>query len=383
MLINGKRELAYVVAIDEIKPIEGYDRVEYARTNGWWVVVSKADNLKVGDRCVYFEIDSKVPSSDERFKFLEKSGYKISTKKMCKVYSQGLLMPLSCFEEFKDANIGDDLTEALGVTHYDKEYEDAMEKVKASNGGIFTKKAFKWLMRYKIVRDLIFKIRGRDTGKLEFPDYVRKTDEERVENQPFRVGDGKFYVITEKLDGTSSTYALGRVKKTRRNDGYEFCVCSRNLRLKNETPETYQTSQKSIYWDMAFKYDIRNNLKRFLDTHKDDEWVYVQGECVGNVNGNPLKLKENDLYLFNLVTSSEGRYPSVIGRAFATAWGMKWVPIVEVNGKTQDTMEELKLAADGMSAVNPKVRREGLVYRSQDGKDSFKNVSRVYLEKHS
>lgn len=31
MLINGERALAYVVAIDEIKPIDGYDRVEYAR----------------------------------------------------------------------------------------------------------------------------------------------------------------------------------------------------------------------------------------------------------------------------------------------------------------------------------------------------------------
>jgi hypothetical protein len=41
MLNNGERALAYVVSIDEIKPIEGYDRVEYARTNGWWVVVSK------------------------------------------------------------------------------------------------------------------------------------------------------------------------------------------------------------------------------------------------------------------------------------------------------------------------------------------------------
>ena len=28
---NGQRELAYVVLIDEIMPIEGYDRVELAR----------------------------------------------------------------------------------------------------------------------------------------------------------------------------------------------------------------------------------------------------------------------------------------------------------------------------------------------------------------
>ena len=54
MIINEKRELADIVTIDEIKPIEGYDRVEYARTNGWWCIISKNDNLQVGDKCVYF-----------------------------------------------------------------------------------------------------------------------------------------------------------------------------------------------------------------------------------------------------------------------------------------------------------------------------------------
>ena len=79
MIINDKRALAYVVTIDEIRPIEGYDRVEYARTNGWWVIINKADNLHVGDKCVYFEVDSKVNPLDERFAFLEKRDYRIKT----------------------------------------------------------------------------------------------------------------------------------------------------------------------------------------------------------------------------------------------------------------------------------------------------------------
>ena len=61
---------------------------------------------------------------------------------------------------------------------------------------------------------------------------------------------------------------------------------------------------------------------------------------------------------------------------------MKWVPILGY-GKTQDTMEELKEFADGKSVVNQKVMREGIVYRTPDGKDSFKNVSRKYLLKHA
>ena len=46
-------------------------------------------------------------------------------------------------------------------------------------------------------------------------------------------------------------------------------------------------------------------------------------------------------------------------------------------------MEKIKQEADGFSAINPKVRREGFVYRSMDGSKSFKNVSREYLLKHS
>ena len=59
---------------------------------------------------------------------------------------------------------------------------------------------------------------------------------------------------------------------------------------------------------------------------------------------------------------------------------MKWVPVLGI-GETQATMEELKEFADGKSAVNPSVLREGIVYRSLDGSDSFKNVSRQFLLK--
>ena len=39
---NNERELCYVVKVEEIRPLEGYDRVEYARIGaGWWVVVRK------------------------------------------------------------------------------------------------------------------------------------------------------------------------------------------------------------------------------------------------------------------------------------------------------------------------------------------------------
>jgi hypothetical protein len=108
------------------------------------------------------------------------------------------------------------------------------------------------------------------------------------------------------------------------------------------------------------------------------KWVYIQGEGVGSVQGNPLKLKENDLYLFNFVTSESGRLSSFAGKSIVNDWGIKWVPIIGTM-QIPRTMSELKAMATGKSVVNPEVLREGLVFRTLDGKESFKNVSKEYL----
>ena len=386
MIINDKRALAYVVTIDEIKPIEGYDRVEYARTNGWWVIISKNDNIKVGDKCVYFEVDSKVNAKDERFAFLEKKNYKIKTQKMCKVISQGLLMPLYLFPEIGDADINTDVTDTLKVT-YSVEEDNARKgngdpnakykSMAARHQKIFKQKWARWLMRRSWGRKLMFVFFGKKKDNPRgFPTFVSKTDEERVENQPWRIGDGKTYLATEKLDGTSCTYALERKGKNK----FEFYVCSRNVRQQDEKQECYH--DHNIYWDLAFKYNIEQHLKDFLNEFPHLNWVCIQGEGVGSVQGNPLKLKEDDLYVFNFKESYGGRWSSEMGQAKIEEWGMKWVPIL---GRVQmpDSMEELKALATGKSVVNPDVMREGIVYRSLDGSDSFKNVSREYLLKHN
>lgn len=381
MIINDKRALAYIVTVDEIKPLEGYDRVEYARTNGWWVVISKNDNIHVGDKCVYFEVDSKVNADDQRFAFLEKRNYKIKTQKMCKVISQGLLMPLSLFPELGNLDVNTDVTDLLKVTYSVEEDNvrkngdpDAKYKsMAARHKKIFRQRWARWMMRREWGRKIMFFFFGKKKDEpREFPSFVSKTDEERIECQPWRIGDGKTYLATEKLDGTSCTYALERKSKNK----FEFYVCSRNVRQRDEKQESYH--DHNIYWDMAFKYNIEQHLKDYLKNHPSLDWVCIQGEGVGSVQGNPLKLKEDDLYVFNFITSSLGRWSSEVGKRQIEKWGMKWVPIL---GEVQlpDTMEKLKELATGKSVVNPDVMREGIVYRSIDGQDSFKNVSREYL----
>ena len=390
MIINDKRALAYVVTIDEIKPIEGYDRVEYARTNGWWVIISKSDNLQVGDKCVYFEVDSKVNAEDKRFAFLEKRNYKIKTQKMCKVISQGLLMPLTLFPELGNADINTDVTDKLKVTYAVEEDNARKGKVDpdakyrsmaARHQKIFKKPWARWMMRRKWGRKIMFFFFGKKKDKpLVFPThfpFVHKTDEERCENIPWVLGYERPLIVTEKLDGTSSTYILERKSKRK----FEFYVLSRNVRQKTPDQECYH--DKNIYWDMAIKYDIEKHLKDYLVANPELTYVCIQGESVGSVQGNPLKLKEDDLYVFNFIRSDVGRIPSTDGRVIVEQWGMKWVPILDTNYMMPNDMEEFKQYATAKSVVSPNVLREGVVLRDPTNDFSFKNVSREYLLKHN
>ena len=390
MIINDKRALAYVVTIDEIRPIEGYDRVEYARTNGWWVIINKADNLAVGDKCVYFEVDSKVNPLDERFAFLEKRDYRIKTIKMCKVYSQGLLIPLSHFPELGDLDINTDVTDALKVIYY--EPADNQRKANAPDPNakyvsmcarhpkLAKKKWFRWLMKRQWGKKLLFFFFGKkkDTPKgwpTHFP-FIHKTDEERCENLPQMLGYPNPLTVTEKLDGTSTTFILERKGKNK----FEFYVLSRNVRQKDEKQSCYH--DHNIYWDMAFKYNIEDVLREILQMRPDLKYVCIQGESVGSVQGNPLKLPEDDFYAFNFIDSENGRWPSYNGSCLLAKYGIKWVPILDTNFMMPNDMEEFKQMATAPSVVNPEVMREGIVLRDSATDFSFKNVSREYLLKH-
>ena len=386
MIINDKRALAYIQHVTNIRPIDGADNIEQCNVLGWNLICKKGE-FHEGDPCVYIEIDSKVPEREE-FEFLRAKGFKVKTMKLGKFncISQGLAMPQSAFKELAGLSEGTDVTDILGIKYSVQEDNarkgngDPNAKYKsmaARHQKIFKKKWARWMMRRSWGRKVMFFFFGKKKDNPRgFPTFVSKTDEERVENQPWRIGDGKTYLATEKLDGTSCTYALERKGRNK----FEFYVCSRNVRQQDEKQECYH--DHNIYWDLAFKYNIEQHLKDFLNQFPQLKWVCIQGEGVGSVQGNPLKLTEDDLYVFNFKESQTGRWSSMAGAGQIREWGMKWVPIL---GEVQmpDTMEELKVLATGKSKVNPEVMREGIVYRSLDGSDSFKNVSREYLLKHN
>ena len=394
-----ERELAYVVIIDDIEPIEGYDRVEHAIVGGWRIIVQKGQ-FKVGDPAIYFEIDSRVPADRECFAFLEKRHYKVKTLKMCKTLSQGLLMHPHDFGWSADSigvfdgetwhHVDDEsrfLTKKLGVTYADDEDNsrkassvDKYKKMEMRHRKLFKNPIIHWFMRYKFGRKVKFFFFGNKKDKKNgWPSWVQKTDEERVQNMPWILNSTDKWIATEKIDGTSTTFTMKRGKFGKKL----FYVCSRNVCFDSvDKPCYYDTN---VYWDMAKKYRIFDALVALMMAHPEEEWITIQGETYGDgVQKRNYSIKDHDFAAFNLIFSTKGRVSTEDMIYELNHYGVPCVPVVEENIDFTDkfaTMEDMLLWAEGNSKIDG-LPREGIVFRTMDGQKSFKAVSNSFLLKY-
>lgn len=405
-MLNEKkeRELAYVVKIDAIYPLPGYDRVESAAVGGWRVIVKK-NQFKPGDYAIYFEIDSRVPA-EEPFMFLESRKFKIKTLKMCKSISQGLLMSVDDFtsldripswaaELSKRISNGENvehkfLTSAIGVTYAVEEDNkrkansiDKYKKMAQRNPNLFKKPFVRWLMNKNWGKKILFAFFGRQKDKKNaWPDWVQKTDEERIENLPHMFSIKTPFVATEKLDGTSTTFAMkrggGHLFRKKPND---FYVCSRNVVFDKPDKNCYY--ETNVYLEMAEKYHIHEALTSILNNNPELEWVTLQGETYGmNIQKRDYGLTEHRFAGFNFITSKEGRWDSVKAAELMTQYNIPWVPILNKEYILPDTIEELRAYVHSESSTIDGIIKEGIVFRSQDGAVSFKCVDPKFLLKY-
>lgn len=404
---NNERELAYVVIVDAVTPIKGYDRVELAHVGGWTVVVGKGE-FHAGDPAIYFEIDSQLPEVEPfiNMEFLAKKHYKIKTQKMCKSISQGLLMSAANFgwtiekhnygysihepggAEHNAENESRFLTKQLNVTYAVPEDNarkansvDKYKKMAQRNGKLFSRQPFKWLMKREWGRKLLFTFFGNKKDKTGWPAWVKKTDEERIENLPYLFEDKSSWIATEKIDGTSTTFTLKRGKGYFDKD--EFYICSRNVCF--DKPDKNCFYEKNVYIEMAEKYDIYNKMKYLLETeYKNCDWITIQGETYGaGIQKRDYHMTEHNFMAFNLISSNYGRENSLIMKDILEKEnGIPCVPIVTDSYTLPDTLEELREFVDSDTSVIDGEIREGIVFRSYDGSRSFKCVSPTYLMKY-
>lgn len=400
--ITNERELAYVVRIDEIKPIPNYDRVEHARVGGWWVIVKK-DQFQVGDPAIYIEVDSKVPEK-EPFMFLEKKHFKVKTQKMCKVISQGLLMHPNDFGwDIQNDNlggyvittlgakeyfeIGDFLTKKLEITYAEESDNkrkapsiDKYKKMAQRRPDIFKKPWARWMMKRDWGKKVMFVFFGKKKDKRNaWPAWVVKTDEERCQNMPWLFpGNDEEWIATEKVDGTSTTFTMKD-----RGRKQEFFVCSRNVVF--DAPDKNCYYDTNVYLEMAEKYNIKEVLQQMMKDFPEMDYITIQGETFGEgIQKRTYGLKGHDFRAFNLIFGCGGAKRRCNPKEMTeilSRYGIPSVTIVNEHFKIPATCDELLAMAEGES-VYDKGMREGLVFRSKDGERSFKAVSNPFLLKY-
>lgn len=374
------RKLAHIEKIEWKRPIEGADLIELVGVLGWQCIAKK-DEFNVGDLCVYIEIDSIVDKTNPDFEFLEKRNYRIKTMKMRGVISQGIVFPTSILHTTKQYAIGDDVTEVLKITQVEDEIPkakpvDKLQSLKQRHKKLCKNKVFMWLMRFKWFRKLTFKLLIPKKKPKNFPDWIVKTDETRLQNMPFvlETYKDKPMIVTEKLDGTSTSFGLRKEKKRK----YDFAVCSRNVRQEDVNQKCFYDD--NVYHEIAIKYNIKDVLMKLMERFNATT-VVLQGETIGEaIQKNKYGLKGRDFYAFNLVIDGQ-KIDSAIATDIVKEYGIKWVPIISAKFTLLPTVDDMIAYADGQSVLCDTLR-EGLVIRDHDNTVSFKCISNSFLLKH-
>ena len=356
------RKLASIVTIATAEPIPGSDRLDVVTMKGkGWRVVTGRGEFKPGDTAIYFEIDSALPADDERYAFLRdrclrtwtdkrgnvlKQAIRIRTVKLRGVISQGLVMPVDLFPELAAIMNGEDEDEILHVEHFD----DIDAEMKAA-------------LDTRCPQGF-----GRREGN--FPAWIPKTDEERIQN----LADwpdtlkGVLWEVTEKADGSSMTVFWSPSNRQEN----PFGVCSRNFELKRD--------ETNAWWEAAIKHGIEDKLAAL------GREIAIQGELVGpGLNGNRDLLSEREFRVFRIWDIANGRYLGSTERRELCA--SLELPHVKVVAEAMDVFSELPTVdavlkfAEGVTDRGHE--REGLVFKEADCPypRSFKAVSNRYLLK--
>jgi RNA ligase (TIGR02306 family) len=246
-------KLATFENISEITPIEGADRIELARIQGWQCVVKKGA-YKLKDKVIFIPIDT-VLTPAEWNKFLwdknnPEKPIRVKTVRLLGTVSQGLVFPTTIADGVSE----EDLPQVLGISKYEKQ----------------------------IPAHLAGQVAG------DFPkQFISKTDEDNLKSNIEvleELRNCSCVVSSVKMDGTSATYI-------KESDG-SFHVCSRNLELRD--------TEANVHWQMARKYNLSE--KMICGTA-------IQGEICGpGIQGNPMGLSEVTLFVFNYKDLDTGKY---------------------------------------------------------------------------
>ena len=304
-----------------------------------------ANQFNVGEKIIFFEIDSILPSGKKWTKKIKPKNLHIKTSKSYNEIIQGCIMKLNILlkeENFLKLNLkievleeGYDLTDILEVKKFDENSEEGQKELE----------------------------------KVFPSQLIEKSDEIRCQSNLnyLELFAGKEFYSSLKYDGSSATYLIEPTTQ-------QFRVCSRNMGLN--------LNDKNIYNEIATKYDIKNKLLKYEGKYA------IQGEIYGpKVNKNPLQVTELKLAVFTIKDIKNNYYLGFDEMTkLCKEMDLPMVEVIEEGIFNYKTVEELVLKSKG-NYPGTNGPREGLVYRvkkdwNKDGKRlSFKVINDDYLIK--
>lgn len=437
-VVENTRALAKVVLVDSISPIKKADFVELAHVGGWQLVVKKGE-FKAGDKAIYVEIDSLLPISEPLFAFLgeRKEGQKtfdnvvysrIRTIKLRGELSQGLLVPLP--EQFSSEAVGTNLTNRLNIRKWEEvitNNEGLDARLNADSNG--------WIDRFiKMVAG-----KAAPSQFKPWPSQLSKSDQERVQNIGNQFAQAateeELFEETVKLDGQSMTVFDIVV-----DDKPVHGVCSRNYQLSLEdihfTKEQIvrrflaqnmfaavsgtrglihnikqvvskvrskeltivdavkELFTRKYYWfagprlkisarsESCVAFALDNELIQKVTSYNTAnlDRVSIQGELVGpGISNNFERIDEREFFVYQVYRDGNRKVLPDEARRIVETMGLKYVPVLGTAAKLPKSVKEVLVRAKGKGALNPEVKREGIVFKSTTRDFSFKVISTEYL----
>lgn len=401
------RNMVYLVTIKSLDLIEGKDRIVYAHfeENGYGVICGK--DFKVGEKAVYFEVDSILPEIEAYESFRSRcykaslNGFLIRNMKMFKLYSNGMIMhqnevpvfdnKAKTVEELKDSEKKGDLTVITKVRKYEPE-DDASPNDSDKKMPAWKKAVKGFLMKHACTRWLGRALFFAKKASGDFPSYlIAKSDEDNIQNAPGRFGKYKTdkCYVTIKMEGQSMTV----LNVPDKNKLGKFMVFGRNC-AGNES-----------LWKFAEKEEMERKLK---DAYKKTHHIFaVQGEHVSNSVQSGIYKNGEHFYVYLVKDLTDMKPLSATDMyTFCKTYGFETVPFV-ICGKTleeafknvddmQEYVEHQWFNVTGDNNVDklddrfdklpngdkyekPKYHRhEGIVVRNVDQSWSFKVKSNNY-----
>ena len=358
--MENQNSCCFVSKINEVRPIEGADKIELAVIGGWTCIIQK-DKYKINNLVVCATTDAVIPEDLALelnvVNYLRK-GNRVKTIKLKGVYSECLIIPFEYVSK-KKVKEGSDVMDILGVF----KYEPPVKLIQLASG----KK-----IRYS-----------------ENPNFHIYYKFPNIKNVPGRFTEEDVVEITRKIHGTNARYGIVKKKRVSLLDkikiglyllfnrlpqswywsDYEFVVGSHNVEKGSDSQGYYGTN---VWYEIADKYKIEEKLwSAIYKQYKSvlGRGVIMHGEIYGAGIQENYEYGLKDIKFAGFDVEIDGTYQAPIWSKtlFANVFDLPYVEVLYYGEWSQQIQDAFVL---NNFIPDTKVPEEGIVIKYHTGERS-------------